>query len=271
MLIIQQPPKTCQTVISPLVVFLTFPRLGSIIEETRKSRKPERISPIMAKISRPLDSEKARGAIGGVIFSESNNVNYVRRNTVRPYEKTEARKEVASRLNSAAVAWTNLSEANKKAWEDFAESTAAWNAFGEKYTKPAFSWFVGCRENLHSVKRTANPNITGAEFPRDVEKLGKYKTTGSIITFTIRERNTNTDPYIRLRIYKSKVPSTTRYFNISECELWKPYTCTYQQNVYRYTPQELEQIKGIYTLYAQFVDIRSGLAGELRQQRITLE
>lgn len=225
----------------------------------------------MAKISRPLNSEKARGAIGGIIFSESNNINYVRRNTVRPYEKTEARKEMASRLNSAAVAWDNLSPATKKAWEDFAESTAAWNAFGEKYTKPAFSWYVGCRENLHSVKRNANPDISVDDFPRTPTLLQKTKSTGSVISFTIKERAGNTDQYLRLRIYKSKVPGASRYFNISECELWKPYTCTYQQNVYRYTPQELEQIKGIYTLYAQFVDIRSGLAGELRQQRITLE
>lgn len=225
----------------------------------------------MAKISRPLDSEKARGAIGGIIFSESNNINYVRRNTVRPYEKTEARKEVANRLALASAGWQRMTDEERKRWEDFAESTAAWNAFGEEFTKPAFSWYVACRENLYSVKRTAIPNISVTDFPRTPTTLQKSRATGSVISFTIKERNTNTDQYLRLRIYKSKVPGASRFFNISECELWKPYTCTYQQNVYRYTPQELEQIKGIYTLYAQFVDIRSGLAGELRQQRITLE
>lgn len=224
----------------------------------------------MAKIKRPLNSEKARGAIGGLIFSESNQVNYVRRNTVKPYIQTEKRKETAERLATSAELWAELSETEKKAWEDFAESTAAWNAFGEQFTKTAFSWYVACRENLHSVKSNNRPNIIGAEIPRPPRTITTAKTGTTRIQFRIAESPVNNDNDIRYRVYRSKEKSASRLFNISECELWKPTSLNRQGNIYAYLPQEYEYEKGVYTIFVQLVNLKSGLAGPLQKTRITI-
>lgn len=225
----------------------------------------------MAKIKRPLNSEKARGALGGLIFSESNQVNYVRRNTVKTYVQTEKRKETAQRLATAAELWAALSETEKRAWEDFAESTAAWNAFGEQFTKPAFSWFVACRENLHSVASNNRPDIIGAEIPRPPREITTQKQGTTRILFRVAESPVNNDNDIRYRIYRSKEKSASRLFNISECELWKPSSLNRQGNIYSYLPQEFELQKGVYTIFVQLVNLKSGLAGPLKKTRITME
>lgn len=225
----------------------------------------------MAKIKRPLNSEKARGALGGLIFSESNQVNYVRRNTVKPYEQTAKRKETAERLATSAELWASLSETDKQAWEDFAESHEVENALGQKFKRPAFSWFVSCRENLHSVKSNNRPNIIGAEIPRPTRQLITQKATTTRIQYRISESPINTDTDLRYRIYRSKEKSASRLFNISECELWTPTTLNRQGNAYAYYPEEYEYQKGVYTIFVQLVNIKSGLAGPLQKSRITME
>lgn len=225
----------------------------------------------MAKIKRPLNSEKARGALGGLIFSESNQVNYVRRNTVKPYEQTAKRKETAERLATSAELWAAQSETNKRAWEDFAESHEVENALGQKFKRPAFSWFVSCRENLHSVEINNAPNIIGAEIPRPPRQITTEKHVSRVVQFRISESPINDDQDIRYRIYRSKEKSASRLFNISECELWKPSTLNRQGNIYVYQRQEYMDQKGVYTVFVQLVNIRSGLAGPLLKTRITME
>lgn len=224
----------------------------------------------MAKIKRPLNSEKARGALGGLIFSESNQVNYVRRNTVKPYVQTEKRKETAQRLATSAELWAELSETEKKAWEDFAESHEVENALGQKFKRPAFSWFVSCRENLHSVNSNNRPNIIGAEIPRPPRTITTAKTGTTRIQFRVAESPVNNDNDIRYRIYRSKEKSASRLFNISECELWKPTSLNRQGNIYAYLPEEYEFEKGVYTIFVQLVNLKSGLAGPLQKTRITI-
>lgn len=224
----------------------------------------------MAKIKRPLNSEKARGALGGLIFSESNQVNYVRRNTVKPYVQTAKRKETAERLATSAELWASLSETDKQAWEDFAESHEVENALGQKFKRPAFSWFVSCRENLHSVNSNNRPNIIGAEIPRPPRTIATAKTGTTRIQFRVAESPVNNDNDIRYRIYRSKEKSASRLFNISECELWKPTSLNRQGNIYAYLPQEYEYEKGVYTVFVQLVNLKSGLAGPLQKTRITM-
>lgn len=224
----------------------------------------------MAKIKQPLNSEKARGALAGLIFSESNQVNYVRRNTVKPYEQTAKRKETAKRLATSAELWAAQSETIKQAWEDFAESHEVENALGQKFKRPAFSWFVSCRENLHSVGSNNSANIIGAEIPRPPATITTEKREYAKIQFRVTESPTNTDTKLHYRIYRSKEKSASRLFNISECELWKPSSSNRQGNIYTYSPSEYEQEKGVYTIFVQLVNIDSGLAGPLQKTRITM-
>ena len=225
----------------------------------------------MAKLKRPLNSEKARGALGGIVFSESNQVNYARKNTVRPYVKTEKRKEAANRLSLSAAGWQRMTEADRQHWVDFAESTAAWNAFGERFTKPAFSWYCACRENLASVGHPKNPKILDAEFPPT--PTGLIYTAPDFFDDRLKINGTTseTSPTYYLRLYKSKIPSSSRIFNISECELWKADNSIILQNRYNMTTQEYNAFKGVYTIFAQFVDRDSGLASDFFKARIAFE
>ena len=225
----------------------------------------------MAKLKRPLNSEKARGALGGIVFSESNQVNYARKNTVRPYVKTEKRKEAANRLSLSAAGWQRMTEADKQHWVDFAESTAAWNAFGERFTKPAFSWYCACRENLASVGHPKNPKILDAEFPPTPYQISYQQPSIFDSRLIIIGSQTEAPGQYYLRLYKSKIPSSSRLFNISECELWKADNTVNNQCRFNMTTQEYNAFKGVYTIFAQFVDRDSGLASDFFKARIDFE
>lgn len=225
----------------------------------------------MAKLRRPLNSEKARGALGGVIFSESNNVNYARRNTIRPYQHTVKRKEAASRLSASATAWASLSESEKDAWRDFAEATKRESAFGEHVTIPAFSWFCSCRENLASVLVNDTPKLADMVFPPVPTSIAVTKiSSGSNWRLRISISAGETDIYNRFRIYRSKKASTSAIFNISECELWKPGTTNPSGNFYVVSREEYESMKGTYTVYVQTINRLSGLASDYFKTVITL-
>lgn len=225
----------------------------------------------MAKLKRPLNSEKARGALGGIVFSESNQVNYARRNTVRPYVQTEKRKEAANRLVLSASGWQRMTEADRQHWVDFAESTAAWNAFGERFTKPAFSWYCACRENLASVGHPKNPKILDAEFPPTPIDLTYIAPNFFDSRLIITGSQTGTLGQFYLRLYKPKNPSSSRLFNISECELWRADNNVNNQCRFNMTETEYNSFKGVYTIFAQFVDRDSGLASDFLKTRITFE
>lgn len=222
----------------------------------------------MAKLRRPLNSEKARGNIGGIIFSESNQVNYARRKTVKPYQKTQARKEAASRLALASYGWQRMTEAEKDEWRKFADTTQVEGTFGEETTKPAFAWYCACRENLNSVKHPKTPRITGALFPPaptyiNIQAPDFFSPTLQIFT------GIETEPtrfYPRLYISDKKSPS--RLFNLSECHLVKGDTVTHTSVKINMTEEQYQQFKGVYTVYAQLVDRDSGLAGPMFKKRV---
>lgn len=225
----------------------------------------------MAKLRRPLNSDKARGALGGVIFSESNNVNYARRNTIKPYEHTVKRKEAASRLSASATAWASLSESDKEAWRAFAETTKRENAFGEQVTIPAFSWFCSCRENLQSVLVNDNPRIAEMVFPPVPQSVAVAKLTSGAnwrLRLSINAGELVLDN--RFRVYRSKKPSTSAIYNISDCEYWKPNTTNPSGNFYIMSKEEYEKFKGTYTVYIQTINRSSGLASDYFKALITL-
>lgn len=222
----------------------------------------------MAKLKRPLNSEKARGHIDGIIFSESNNVNYARKRTIPKYKYTEKRKEVANRLALASAGWQRMTDEERKNWEDFAKTTTERNAFGEKYTKPAFAWYVACRENLYSIGKPKVPNIIGAEFPETPNAI-TYQAPAfwsSYLELYISHDTTSAKWIPRLYISKQKSPS--RIFNFSECRLWKADSANGSILKFSMTTSQYNDFKGVYTLFAQLVDRDSGLAGELYKQKV---
>ena len=218
----------------------------------------------MAKINRPLNSEKARGAIGGIIFSETNNVNYVRKNTIKPYVQTEKRKEVANRLALASSGWQRMTDEERNAWEDFAERATRKGTFGERVKNPAFSWYVSSRENLHSVRMNRIPVITNAEFPVQVKGISiTERRVGNAWRVLIANTAETVDTNNRLRVYRGKRPSQGASLNISECSFWYPTGTTARQIYWNIPLDQVATLGGYYTFFVQNVNSVSGLASEI--------
>ena len=225
----------------------------------------------MVKIQRPLNSQKARGAIGGVIFSESNNVNYVRRNTIKPYDQTGRRKEQATLLADASTAWHLLDDETRKAWEIFAETTNTKNAFGEDTTIPAFSWFVSCYKNLRAVERTLTPRISSMVFPETPTAVSKrWRRLGLAYALQINVTTPSQSRDYRYRIYQSKEPSTSRLYNISECQVMHATAYAYQGTSFTVIPADTGKYAGTWTLYVQTIDANSGLASDFYKTKLEL-
>lgn len=232
----------------------------------------------MAKVGRPLNSEKARGAIGGLVFSESNNVNYVRKNTKPKYQQTQKRKEQAAQLAEIASVWANLQSTEKAYWVDFAEKTIKHNEFGDKYTIPAFSWFVSCYQNLTAIKMIPamqpypliRPNSTSEQFPSapifdhiDV----RIQQRRYIVSIYYKE---GINSAVRYRLYWGKRQSPGQTLNISECAIITP--TGYIPNGVNYSGNAtyMKPFEGDWTIYTQAIRNYSGLASDFTRTNISI-
>ena len=228
----------------------------------------------MAKVGRPLNSEKARGALGGLIFSESNNVNYVRRNTKPKYEVTTKRQAQAAALAEISERWTSLSSSDKALWTEFAEDHFKHDEFGRSFKAPAFSWFVGCSQNLRAVKNINNPTLIldgrtptipqPPEFERyALTRSGRAKRT-TLYFYPNNDGNT------LIRLYFGNRQSLGQTLNFSECVYEKPIGLTntsWSQNTNSTNPY---LFLGDWTIYAQAVDFLTGLASDFSKFNVSI-
>lgn len=219
----------------------------------------------MAKLRRPLNSEKARGSLGDVIFSESNNVNYARRKTIPRYEQTTRRKEAATDLTAASRLWSALTEEGKAKWEEFADSVTKSDVWGTPIKLPAFSWYVGCYLNLRAVgfikppsltKKTKPPTPTGIQF--------EWRSYPSNKRLVIGISGLNPPTGYRAKIFWNPKASAGTLKNKSELVPLKEGSQSAAGNLITRTilipNDEIENWTGQHTFVIQFVDTTSGLA-----------
>lgn len=230
----------------------------------------------MAKLRRPLNSERARGSLGDVIFSESNNVNYARRKTIPKYEQTTRRKEVATDLTAASRLWSALTDQGKAQWEEFADSVTKSDVWGTPIKLPAFSWFVGCYMNLRSIKELRPPDIREARKPTPpIAVTARWAGTISRKFLYIEAHVSEEIDDVKARFYWNPKPSAGTFKNKSELELLIPSTFGVDENIYnvriQMTNEEAAAYVGNHTIIAQLIDTRSGLASAEYKTLLTIE
>ena len=230
----------------------------------------------MAKLRRPLNSERARGSLGDVIFSESNNVNYARRKTIPRYEQTTRRKEVATDLTAASRLWSALTDQDKAKWEEFADSVTKSDVWGTPIKLPAFSWFVGCYINLRSIGLLKVPKINEPRKPTPPIAVTTRWAGTSTRKFLYFEAHISEEiDDVRARFYWNPKPSPGTFKNKSELELLIPQTHGVDENIYNVRLDmknaDTSAYVGNHTIIAQLIDTRSGLASAEYKTLITIE
>lgn len=229
----------------------------------------------MAKLKRPLNSEKARGHIDGIIFSESNNINYARKRTIPRYEYTEKRKQTATDLTAASRLWSAMSDSDREKWEEFANETAKSDTWGQPIKTPAFSWFVSCYINLRAVKLLKVPDITQASKPpTPISVNTMWQSTASTRRLYIRVPIPNEYGSYRLRAYWNPTPSPGTFKNKSELVPfdWNTQGST-QEFIYvvkNYSRTTAPAVVGQHTIIVKLIDPKSGLASSELKGIITI-
>lgn len=219
----------------------------------------------MAKLRRPLNSERARGSLGDVIFSESNNVNYARRKTIPRYEQTAKRKAVATDLTAASRLWSALTEEGKAKWEDFADSVTKSDVWGTPIKLPAFSWFVGCYMNLRAVGFIKPPSITNPTKPPTPTGIAfNWRNYPDHPRLVIGITGANQATGYRAKIFWNPKASEGTLKNKSELVPIEGGSHSASGNLVMRTisipNNEIENWTGQHTFVIQFVDTMSGLA-----------
>lgn len=229
----------------------------------------------MAKLKRPLNSEKARGHIDGIIFSESNNVNYARKRTIPKYEYTEKRKQTATDLTAATRLWSALSDSDRQKWEDFATETVKSDVWGQPIKTPAFSWFVSCYLNLRAVRLLKVPDISKASKPPTPISISTtWQSTSATRRLYIQVPIPNEYGTYRLRAYWNPTPSTGTLKNKSELVPfdWNTQGST-QALIYlvkHYSRATAPEVVGQHTVIVKLIDTKSGLASSELKGIITI-
>lgn len=229
----------------------------------------------MAKLKRPLNSEKARGHIDGVIFSESNNVNYARKRTIPRYEYTEKRKQTATDLTAASRLWTAMSDSAREKWEDFANETVKSDVWGQPIKTPAFSWFVSCYLNLRAVKLLKAPDISEpSKPPTPISITTAWQGGVSVRRLAIRVPIPDEYGDYRLRAYWNPIPSPGTFKNKSELIPfdWNSQGTTpeYIQLIKNYNSTTALEVVGQHTVIVKLIDANSGLASSELKGIITI-
>lgn len=229
----------------------------------------------MAKLKRPLNSEKARGHIDGIIFSESNNVNYARKRTIPKYEYTEKRKQTATDLTAATRLWSAMSDSDRQKWEDFATETVKSDVWGQPIKTPAFSWFVSCYLNLRAVKLLKVPDISEASKPpTPISISANWQSTAAIKRLYIEVPKPNLYGSYRLKAYWNPTPSTGTLKNKSELVTfdWNTQGSSqeYIRIVKQYSTATAPAVVGQHTFIVKLIDTKSGLASSELKGIVTI-
>ncbi len=97
----------------------------------------------MAKLTQPLGSSEARGALGGLVYGSWRGVSFVR-TKVTPATQNTAR-QIAIRGFAASItdAWKNLfTDTDRRAWDTYAESHTLSDWTGSPKRLSGYNWFM---------------------------------------------------------------------------------------------------------------------------------
>lgn len=113
----------------------------------------------------------ARGTIGGAKFSANASGPYVSQWSRSANPRTALQQDQRGRIGEQAVAWRNLSDAQRLDWDDYADDPPQerTNSLGETFFASGFNWFCKINQNLLTAgeaTRVDAPTLTRSAAPQ---------------------------------------------------------------------------------------------------------
>lgn len=98
----------------------------------------------MAKVIMPLMSDEARGKMSGLIYNTWRGISTVKSFTSPANPKTSAQMTARARLQSFTAGWKNLTQAQRDAWNTYAETHLKLDWTGKPKRITGQNWYISC-------------------------------------------------------------------------------------------------------------------------------
>lgn len=98
----------------------------------------------MVKVTNPLNSSEARGAIGGLVYGTWRGIHYVRTRVTPANQSTPRRLALRALSAQCTHAWQLLSDADRRHWINYANSNCRPDWTGKSRRISGFNWFLKC-------------------------------------------------------------------------------------------------------------------------------
>lgn len=120
----------------------------------------------MAKIKLGPFMADIRNRIGGVVFSKNSAGNYIRRGVTPVNPQSVAQQQVRQFLTQTSQSWRNLTDDERKNWNEVKESFKRTDIFGNSLAPTGFNLFTRLNRNLLEISETV---LTAAPLPVAVQ------------------------------------------------------------------------------------------------------
>lgn len=104
------------------------------------------------------------GRVGGSVFSHNRGGPYIRNGTIPVTSTTPEAIAAKTRLSTVSTAWKNLTDAQRRAWTDWAVANPVTNRLGHSITLPANAAYISLNTRIAAAALTQIdvPPITAA-------------------------------------------------------------------------------------------------------------
>lgn len=115
----------------------------------------------MAKVRFGTGVAEIRGSVGGSVYSRTHAGAIVRNRIVPVNPNTQAQDDIRGLFAAVAQLYTDLTVAQRSAWEDFAQLVNVTNVFGESYIPTGRQMFQQCNMNTALANSAVVPSGAG--------------------------------------------------------------------------------------------------------------
>ena len=117
----------------------------------------------MAKVTQPLGSSEARGAVGGYVYNTWRGISTVRLRVTPAKENETKQLDVRAKCKAATLSWQGLSTTQRNSWTQYANSHTDPDWTGSPKRLTGYNWYVRCnvrRQFLIGTIITTPPTLT---------------------------------------------------------------------------------------------------------------
>lgn len=137
----------------------------------------------MAKVTQPLGSSEARGALGGYVYNTWRGIHTVRTRVTPKTLNSDAQLALRALTKSCTLAWQALSNAQRARWYVYANThlEADWTGVPKRLT--SYNWFIRINFRALSVGGSISSIPPTFELVDSVKNLSAIQDTPEIAVF----------------------------------------------------------------------------------------